>query len=216
VKKKLCQVRIHHKRIQSYVRNPDADLDCIFELSSTVTHEAGTPTFNELLPLIFVSHQATDLLIQEPSDILCNFKLVKSDVKLIQLKIVTGEYQRENTDEPNVQFLYRTVKIISLQDQKEGSTHTKETIEFCASPIIKRESLLRLACQMGLALTTNEQQQYQSELSTPKSSNKKTSAKNIVISEIEYTPKMGEISRLTLIPTKTLKHFTKTSSKSYY
>ena len=213
--KKLRQARIHYKRTQSYVRDPDADMDCLFDLSSAVTHEPGTSTFNELIRSIFVSDQATNLLSEADSDIFCDFNLIKSNVKLIRLKIVTGEYQRKDADEVNIQFIYRTVKNVSLQNQQQRSTNTKETIEFCASPIVKRKSLLRLVCQIGLALTNNRQPQHHSALMVPMSFDTERVAENTKTLVMEYVPKIGEMSQLTLIPSKTVEPLTKKLSKSF-
>ncbi|CAF3143665.1 unnamed protein product [Rotaria sp. Silwood2] len=148
--KTLRQIRVSHVWTKCFVRQPNFNVDSLYEIRSVMTHDLDSPEFSRIRNLVFNS-QSTALLSGHKQNIKIDRSIFHSSIAPIGLKIIE-EDQQTHIDQPTIESFYRKVRYVSIDEQQE-KPKVALTMEYHVSPINKNENVLENVCDFAFAPT---------------------------------------------------------------
>ncbi|CAF3568479.1 unnamed protein product [Rotaria sp. Silwood1] len=144
--KNLRQIRVSRIWSQCFVRQPNFNVDSLYEIRSVMTHDSDSPEFMQVMNLVFKS-PSTALLSGRKPNIKIDRSVLLASVLPISLKIIE-EDQQTNTHHPTIESFYRKIRYVSIDEQQE-KPKLSSTIEYHVSPIDKNENVLENVCDFA-------------------------------------------------------------------
>ncbi|CAF3944462.1 unnamed protein product [Rotaria sp. Silwood1] len=146
----LQQIRVYYKWSKCFVRQPNFNVDSLYEIRSVLTHESNSSEFTRIMKLIF-KNQSTELFNGRKPNIKIDRSILLPSVIPISLKIIE-EDQEIYIDQSNIESFYRKVKYVSIDEQEE-KPKVYLTMEYHVSSMNKIKGILEQVCDFALSPT---------------------------------------------------------------
>jgi len=146
--KALRQIRVYRTWSRSYIRLPNYTIDNLYEIRSVITHDSGSSEFERINNFVFKA-ESKDLLTDRKPYIKIDRNLLRPSVILISLKVI-DEDQPTVINQLTIEAFYRTVKYVSIDEQKE-KPKVLSSLEYHVTPINKNKDILKEVCDFALS-----------------------------------------------------------------